>query len=198
VADAAVATNTVGDGRFIPLVILDTTVRPDIAELIAIHEKVPPGDVVSAWGEIIGGPKDHLALFMHFKRPMELDMAINFDLRHQGSIVELALRTRAIYLQAGKPGDRLLYTFESSRMIAELRGEMPAKLWEDLWRIAIKNRLRSDGLRNGEAKKKASQYIEQMRERFQSRSTFESEIYIDPTAGPSNDTAAAPGDPPVG
>jgi hypothetical protein len=43
VADAAIATDVVGDGRFIPLVILDTVDRPDIAEIIELQEKVPPG-----------------------------------------------------------------------------------------------------------------------------------------------------------
>jgi hypothetical protein len=52
VSDAAIATDAVGDGRFIPLVILDTRARPDVAELIEIQAKVPPGDVISAWGSI--------------------------------------------------------------------------------------------------------------------------------------------------
>ena len=84
---------------------------------------------------------------------MEIGVAINFDLTQQGSVVELALRARAIYLQAGKPGDRLYATFASSRMIAELGSELPSKTWDELWVGAVKNRLRSEGFRNWTGKK---------------------------------------------
>jgi hypothetical protein len=191
VSDAAIATDAVGDGRFIPLVILDTTARADVAELIEIQEKVPPGDVISAWGSIIDGPKDHLALFLHFERPMEIDVALNFDLSRQGSIVELALRARAIYLQAGKPGDRLLANFDAPRMVAELGGAMPPKRWNELWTRAVKNRLRTEGLSNGKAKKVAANFIEEMRGRFQNHRALGSGFFIDPNNPKTDDSKAA-------
>ena len=44
VADAAIASGAVGDGRLIPLVILDTTNRPDLVDLFTAHDKMLPGD----------------------------------------------------------------------------------------------------------------------------------------------------------
>src|SRR6266536_2220208 len=50
VADGAMA-GPVAEGANIPLVILDTSKRPDIAEAIRVHAYLPPGDVASSWGE---------------------------------------------------------------------------------------------------------------------------------------------------
>jgi hypothetical protein len=191
VADAAIATHIVGDGRFVPLVILDTTKRQDVAELIHLQEKVPPGDVISAWGAILDGPKDHLALFLHFQRPMEISIALNFDLRRQGSVVELALRARAIYLQAGKPGDRLSANFDASRMIAELGGFLPPKRWDELWTQAVKNRLRFEGFSNGKAKKVAASFVEEMRERLRDQKSLANGIFVDLSSSTTDDTKNA-------
>jgi hypothetical protein len=191
VSDAAIATDAVGDGRFVPLVILDTSNRPDIAEIIELQDKVPPGDVVSGWGPILDGPKDHLALFLCFQRPMELSAAVNFDLSRQGSVIELALRARAIYLQAGKPGDRLYATMEAPRMIAELGGIVPPKDWNELWIGAVKNRLRAEGFGNGQAKKIAAQFVQEMRERFRNHASFGNGIFIDPSQVMTDDTKDA-------
>ena len=46
-ADAAIATEKIGNGKLIPVLILDTSERPDVAELIRIHAHLPQGDVIS-------------------------------------------------------------------------------------------------------------------------------------------------------
>ena len=52
VADAAIATRNLNEDRLIPLVILDTTERPDIEELIRIHAYITPGDVMIQWAKL--------------------------------------------------------------------------------------------------------------------------------------------------
>ena len=54
--DAAVATVGVGDGRLIPLVIIDSAERPDIEELVRVHKYLPPGDVKVQWGHLKSAP----------------------------------------------------------------------------------------------------------------------------------------------
>lgn len=44
VADGAIASQ-VADGRMTPLVIIDTTDRPDVEELVRLHNHLSPGDV---------------------------------------------------------------------------------------------------------------------------------------------------------
>jgi hypothetical protein len=139
----------------------------------------------------LDGPKDHLALFLYFQRPIEVGMALNFDLSRQGTVVELALRARAVYLQAGKLGDRLHANFDAPRMVAELMGVMPPKRWDELWIQAVKNRLRAEGFRNGSARKAAQRLIEEMRGRFRNPRSFGNGIFIDPNSPTTNDTEIA-------
>jgi hypothetical protein len=49
VADGAIAAGPIGDGRLIPLLILDTTERSDLEEFIRVHQFLSPGDVNFQW-----------------------------------------------------------------------------------------------------------------------------------------------------
>ena len=52
VSDAAVSMRGAFGGRLVPLVILDTSDRPDIDELIRVHHaSLKPGDVKIQWAE---------------------------------------------------------------------------------------------------------------------------------------------------
>ncbi len=54
VADAGIATVAVGDGRMIPLLILDTSRRPDIEDMVKAHHALEgQGDVKAQWGRPI-------------------------------------------------------------------------------------------------------------------------------------------------
>jgi hypothetical protein len=162
IADAAIGTDAVSDGRLIPLVIVDTATRPDIAELISIQSKMPPGDVLSQWATL-DGSKDHLALLLRFQRPIEADLVLNFDLAEHGGAVELAVKGHVIYLQAGKPGDRLYRTLDAPRIFVELGAGMPPKSWEGKWKEAMRRRFQAMGLSRSEAKKASLQHIENLR-----------------------------------
>src|ERR1700730_420478 len=52
VADGAIAHSGVGEGRLIPLVILDTSSRPDLEEYIRVHQYAGAGDVKCQWGQL--------------------------------------------------------------------------------------------------------------------------------------------------
>jgi len=54
VGDAVIASTGTGDGKQIPLVILDTVTRPDLDEVIISQALFPPGDVVINWCSIRG------------------------------------------------------------------------------------------------------------------------------------------------
>jgi hypothetical protein len=163
VSDAAVATELIGDGRLIPVVVLDTTSRPDLVNLFKAHSDMPPGDALSTW---IGlhETRDHLALWFQFKKPFETEAILNFELTGRGITVDLAMHARAIYLQAGKPGDRFYKTMESPRILVEIGAEMPTGKWEELWQRAVRRRLRKEGVGRHEARNLAPQYIKRLRD----------------------------------
>jgi hypothetical protein len=177
VSDAAIATDDIGDGRPIPVIILDTTNRTDLVDLFKAHSNVPPGDVLSTWVGLYEWP-NHLALWLQFARPFETEAILNFELTARGITLDLAMKARAIYLQAGKPGDRFYKTMENPRILVEIGAEMPADKWEALWRKAVKNRLRKEGLGRREAQNLAPQCIEQLRNRLSEFRQAPSGIYV--------------------
>ncbi len=107
VADGAIATVGLGEGRLIPLVILDTSSRPDFEEYLLVHQYVNAGDVKCQWGQLISHDNT-VALILSFLRPAELVIIVEFDLKtNHGVLVEQILATKALYIQAGREGDRL-------------------------------------------------------------------------------------------
>ena len=177
VSNAAIANEMVGDGRLLPLVILDTTKRPDLVDLFRVHEKTPPGDADSCWVSIAGFDQ-HLALALEFKKPFEIKFVINFDLTDDGMAVDLAMRGRAIYLQAGKPGDRFYRTVGAPGIIVELGADLPKRDWERIWQKAIGSRLRAEGVSRADAKRLAPEYMQKIREMFSGFSSKTPGMYV--------------------
>jgi hypothetical protein len=132
VADASLA-GPVLEGVNVPLVILDTRDRPDVAEAIRVQsvESLPPGDVDFQW---FGRPgnTDEILLRLDLLRPIETRLILAFSIERQGILVEAALTARAIYLQAGKPGDRLKRDLDRPKMLVELPETGFRPIWDQL------------------------------------------------------------------
>ena len=170
--DAAIATVGTGHGRLIPLVILDTTERPDLAEVIRVQTHLLEGDVVVQWGQL---PKrlSHIALFLRFTRPAARVAIIEFDIAKQGILVEHTLMSQALYIQAGKAGDRLIYDLNLPKMLIEVPETGFRPHWDKLYRDAVIARIVAEtGLARKAAKAAAGSYIERILEvaRFRMKS----------------------------
>lgn len=50
VGDGAIANPDLGDGRIVPVLIVDCEGFSALEDLISLHQGLPPGDVVSMWG----------------------------------------------------------------------------------------------------------------------------------------------------
>jgi hypothetical protein len=158
VADAAMATERMGSGRLIPLVILDTTDRPDLEEFIRVHQYAGPGDVVSQWASLEDG-SGKIGLLLSFKKPMELTAFIAFDVTEQGGLVDQIIRTKGLYIQAGRTGDRLIKNPDAPKVIVEIPDTGFSGIWNDIFLRAVIKRMREGGLTRREAKKAAQLYI---------------------------------------
>lgn len=130
VGDAAIG-GPVSDGRLVPVLILDATARPEVGELIRVHEHVPPGDVTIVWGSNLSN-RDVVILRMWFLIPMEIEIVLAFSIESQAILVDSMLISGAVYLQAGKPGDRLATTMDQPRLLIELPDTGFGPDWEKL------------------------------------------------------------------
>lgn len=168
IADPVIATPGRVNGKLIPLLILDTSHRPDINELVRVHQSFDEGDVIVQWGAI-EGREDNIALFLTFTRPTERIVVIEFDLPRQAALVDQIVTAGAIFIQPGKIGDKLLDDLNVPKVIVEIPDTGFGPYWEKLYLKSITNKLRASGLSRHKAKQAASEAITQMREigRFQ-------------------------------
>ena len=88
VSDAAIATRGFGDGRLIPLVILDTTTRPDVEAMIVAHRDLGPGDSTSAWARRSRFDWRGIRLVLTVTNPSRCTMVLDFDIDRQGGLVD--------------------------------------------------------------------------------------------------------------
>jgi hypothetical protein len=168
ISDAAVATVGVGHGRLIPLVIIDSAERPDIEELIRVHEYLPPGDLKVQWG-YLKNAHNSIALLLRFTRPVEALLVLNFDIVKQGGFVDQILSSRALYLQPGHEGDRLSNTFDAKRILIEVPETGFSKSWDGVFFKHLAKDFRRKGLPKRQAKEAAKGFIEEWRKIGQSR-----------------------------
>lgn len=162
ISDPAIATVGVADGRFIPLLIIDSSDRPDIEELVRVHEHLPPGDVNVQWAQLLKFP-DSIALLLRFIRPVETLLIINFDIAKQGCIVDQILSSRALYLQPGRKGDRPVNTLDSKKILIDIPDTGFSRTWDDIFSTHLLKWFRQKGLKKYEAKEAAEKAIKEWR-----------------------------------
>ncbi len=164
VADGAIASQDVCEGRLIPLVILDTSSRPDLEEYIRVHQYVVAGDVKCQWGRLIGHDNT-VALILSFSRPAELVAILEFDLqRNHGVLVEQVLSSKALYIQAGREGDRLKHDVNLPKVILEVPDTgFGKKWWDKIYSQYTTDKMRKCGLNRADAKRAAKESIQELR-----------------------------------
>jgi hypothetical protein len=163
VADAAVSTRGLQGGRLLPVLLLDTSDRPDVAEFIRVHESLGPGDHKVQWGQV-EGHEGTVALFLTFIRPVELFMVLEFNIVQQGILVEQALTGQGLYLaQAEHADDRLVKNLDRPKVIVGVPDTGFRKTWDDLFYKYLAKDFREKGLGGSDSRRAARSAIEELR-----------------------------------
>ena len=166
--DAGIATRDTRYGRLIPLLILDTTNRPDLTEAIRIQSSVPSGDVEFFWGKV-SKKSEHISLFLSFKRPTNRNAIIEFDHIKRGILVESILTAKAVYIQAGKPGDRISDNFNKPKVLIEIPDTGFRPYWDKIFSKSLVRYFRREGYSYKEARLAVKKYLNDIREIIQFR-----------------------------
>lgn len=161
--DGIIGAANVGDGRMIPVLILDTSNRADIEDYIRVHATSPPGDVRVQWAYM--PDREMVVLMLTVERPLVMKMLIGFQLSdNHGILVEQILKVRGLYLQAGRGGDRLRTTFDRHRVVVEVPDTGFRPTWDKIFLKHTVSVLRHRGLPRSRAKIAARDAIDMMRE----------------------------------
>lgn len=164
VRDAGVGVRGWAEGRMIPLLILDTTKRPDIDDMIRAHQHLGPGDATSGWMRPSRWTGDRISLVITTTKPIRCTMVIEFDLEKWGGTVDQIVATQALYVQPGRPGDRLVTTMVHERLLVEIPTREFREDWDRMFRKATVAGFRRKGLSRAEAKQAADRFMADWRQ----------------------------------
>lgn len=153
ISDAAVATRTIADGRLIPVLLIDTSSRPDIENLIKAHKYFGPGDAKSSWGKL-STKQNTINLILRFEKPVKCTLIFEFDILEYGGIIDQIVHNKVLCIQCAKEGERFLRTFEREKVLIEV----PSSDFEQEWEMMLNRTLECDGKRKGLNKKQAQEY----------------------------------------
>ncbi|REJ94781.1 MAG: hypothetical protein DWQ34_07750 [Planctomycetota bacterium] len=161
-SDAAIATQQLGHGRLIPLLIIDTSERPDIDELVRVHEHFDSGDCSTVWSRL-DKKLPQLGLVCEFSRPSELSFVIRLDVTTRSGIIDQIVTGNAVYFQPGRTGDRLATTLKNPRLLIQVPDTGFQREWERIFLRQSIRHLRSRGMSRKQAKKAGPRFIEEWR-----------------------------------
>ncbi len=160
VADGAMAAVGAVGGRLVPVVMIDTSARAEVAELIRLHEYLGTGDCSSQWGS--NGPNNVL-LYLEFQRPVVVDVVLRFDMPSKALLVDQTLFARAMYLQHGVAGDSMKTTWNNPRVLIELPPTGFEEDWESMYPRQLQRTFRDHGMARGPAKAAAARQVRELR-----------------------------------
>lgn len=163
VGDGAIANAKTADGRLIPVLILDTRIKKDLEHLVRVHEQSEVGDVTSVWG-FKRFNNDFASLVLKFKNPLELNIAISFDISRHFALIEGIMISRALYIQPGAPGDRIKHNINAPKLLVEIPARTTFDKWDDLFKKTIIKRLKKNGIARCYLKDAANEQIALIRD----------------------------------
>lgn len=158
VADGAIASSTIGDGRFIVVLIVDHNGRTDIEDLFDAHATSKAGDVKVKWGTPIFS-RDFFYLKIKFSKPIETEFDIEFSTNQHGILVETIINSKAVYLQLGKQGDRIKDDPNKYKILIEIPDTGIKEKWHYWWKKKLIEKFRNKGATRKEAIKMAEDVI---------------------------------------
>lgn len=158
IGDGAIANKKTADGRLIPVLILDTTVKKELEHLVNMHEESNLEDVISVWGYNRFNKKS-VTLLLYFTNPIELKVAISFDVLNHHTLIEGIRISRAVYIQPGVPGDRVRHDVNAPKIIVEIPAKTTFDEWDNILKKALSKKLKREGVGKKSLKTAVSNYI---------------------------------------
>ena len=162
VRDGAIAMPDIGDGRLIPVLIIDCDSRRDLYDMVMAHEDTPPGDVTVTWGRKIFS-KECVYLILDFKKPVETKAVIEFDIAKYGGTADLIINARAFYFQPKDSGARVMEGLDKPKILIEVPHETKLDDWDSILQSYLVKQFKKQGATRKEAIEAAKAHLDGLR-----------------------------------
>jgi len=163
VHDGAIATQKVGEGRMIPVLIVDCSEKVELRDLIYAHEDSGVGDVTITWATE-RWKNDKILLQLEFSRPSSLKIILEFNITKQGGVIDSIFHANALYLQAGEPDSKIIDGLNGGNILVEVPDTGFFSKWDSLYTKAIVKKFKKSGFSKSEAKKSTEEFKSRLRE----------------------------------
>ncbi len=163
VGDGIIGDPDWGDGRLIPVLILDCAAHPSLEDLILAHKDTPPGDVTTTWGWNLFSKKE-VYLTFRFHRPVETSATIAFDVSNKGGIVDCIINVRGVYLQPITSGAKVSEGMGKPKILVEVSPATTFPDWKKIYLKSLEKSYRKRGLSKLQAATAAKDHIARLRE----------------------------------
>ena len=164
VSVASVASADVAQGRRVPLLILDTSCRPDFEQLVHAHADSGLGDLITQWLTVGDALLPSAAYLMCvFRSPAPCAVAVEFTLPECGRVLDFVLCVRGVWLQPGRADHHPASKFHDRPSIfVEVGADFAA--WEEVYPRLLALELQKMGHDREVAMQLAPQLIREERE----------------------------------
>ena len=168
VGDGAIATNAIGEGRMVPVLIVDCSEKVELRDLIYAHEDTESGDVSVRW-TTEKWKKDKIILLLEFSSPSVLEVFLKFDVKKYVGVIDGILHANALYLQPEESGKKVSEGMDNVKILVEIpdTGFLPA--WEKIYTGCLTKVFKKSGFSKAEAKKAVEQHKTNLREIWSQR-----------------------------
>lgn len=160
----AIGNPSVGDGRMLPFLTLDTSTNPDIDHLIELHSDTTVlGDVTCTW---CWRPLNRSSVYLKldFSRPVSTRTHLEFPVATKGYVVDWILTVRGLYLQSSKYGQYASEGFGKPAIVVEVPSSATFPIWQKLYKRVLTKRFKKQGLKGGQIHTAIADYKAMQRE----------------------------------
>lgn len=156
---------TLGEGRMIPALVVDSDNDNGLEELLKIHKDSPPGDVIVQWGSPFSQVlrKKVWYLDIEFSQPLEFKFQINFNLKEDYSLIDAILQSRGLCLTQGKEGEKV-FQKQDEMILVEVPDTHIDTLWEKTLDETLRKKFRKSGIPKKYIKNEIIEHKNKMRE----------------------------------
>lgn len=164
IAHGMLSNPKIGNGKFLPAIVLDKSIAKDVDELSQIHKTTPPGDIETVWTQHLSilRPKEFI-LKLKFTKPMDLTFGISFNIKENHNLIDGILESQAILLQLGNIGEKVSEV-KSGGIIMEVPNTNFKVKWEKILEETIKQEYKKKGVNKKDLKKLVKEHIRASRE----------------------------------
>ncbi len=166
--EGLLSSHNIGEGRLIPVLVLDVGENQDINDLIQMHDSIIAGDAAITWIQDFYNRKDFI-LRIKFIKPMEISFGIRFKISEDYSIIDGIIQSKGVFIQTGKKGDKVSKSLDKSKILIEVPETGIKSIWSQMLNKALISKYKKMGFSRTESKEITQDHILKMRELWKIR-----------------------------